>query len=741
MDAQKKLSLAARYRPQKFADVAGQEMVKAVLSKASLEDRPACAYLFSGTRGVGKTTIARIFAKALNCAHAPCAEPCNECEQCRKIMQGGHVDVVEIDGASNNKVDDVRALRETVGYSAMEGRYKIFIIDEAHMLTTPAFNALLKTLEEPPPHVVFMMATTEVHKFPITIVSRCQHFTFRHLNEEEIVDHLHKVLQNENLPFEEDAVRLIAKRAQGSVRDSMSLLDQTLAFGGEGLTVQVTREVLGLAGQEFFEQLFDAIYNQDATSVIQLSRGILRRGVDIGFLLTELAGHLRTLFLTTQAGQGIWSVLQLTPDETKLATKEIKRFGPAHLHAAWQLVLDAQRSVVQSTEPASALELLLLNLALLPKLLPLDNVSEWQAATGISGSGSGQNNQGSIPGAGGGQPNPTPTPNYATQESHQASQISQNVSSNLRPATGQDANQAQAKAYEHSPTQDLGHVQTSQQTQACAQAQTQPQGQGQVQAHTQTQSTQQSQDQAPKLPETQSQASTQDQAQSLKPVETPDPTQAESQTSIQAQAQDLKPAECNLTNASQAGAYSNASLANTHAVAASQDEPASKPQTPSSTFDSSYTLDDGSDDDLDENADENLEELGGANIDINTFDARLFWQFSASWCQDHPEANLQPRLLGAVTMTRFGNKFLIAPTSSRGYEQVLQQKNPLSMCLAAYLKVAKTEVDVVKPKETRPEDVLKKLAYDREELQPCFRILGAQVIKCDDLCNRSTSFY
>ncbi|MCR5813817.1 MAG: DNA polymerase III subunit gamma/tau [Desulfovibrio sp.] len=375
MDAvSKKLALAARYRPQTFAEVAGQEMVKAVLSRSCAEDRPACAYLFSGTRGVGKTTVARIFAKALNCEKGPAHEPCNACAQCTKIMQGNHVDVVEIDGASNNKVDNIRALKEIVGYAPMEGRYKIFIIDEAHMLTSQAFNALLKTLEEPPPRVIFIMATTEAHKFPVTIVSRCQHFTFRHLNEEEISAHLLSVLEKESLPCDQDAVRLIAKRAQGSVRDSMSLLDQTLALGNDRLSLEVTREVLGLAGQEFFEQLFAAMHAGDCVSIVSLTRGLLRRGVDIGFFLRELAEYLRSLFLFAQAGSQILAVLQLSPAEQAFLLSLAGKFSPAHLHAAWQLVLDGQRGVVLSTEPASALELLLLNLALLPRLLPLEKV-------------------------------------------------------------------------------------------------------------------------------------------------------------------------------------------------------------------------------------------------------------------------------------------------------------------------------------------------------------------------------
>ncbi len=383
----KHLSLAARYRPQNFAQVAGQDMVKAVLSRAAAEDRPAAAYLLSGTRGVGKTTIARIFAKALNCQHAPGPEPCNQCEQCRKITQGVHVDVTEIDGASNNSVEDARSLRETIGYAPMEGRYKIFIIDEAHMLTRNAFNALLKTLEEPPERVVFIFATTEAHKFPITIVSRCQHFVFRHLSEEALYAHLTAVLRKENAAFEEGAVRLIARRAAGSVRDSMSLLDQTLALGGEELTVAATRQVLGLAGQELFAELFTALHGQDCAAVANLCTQILQQGVDIGFFMRELAGNLRNLFLLRQSGQTIVPSLRLPADEAAMWQEIAPRFSAAHLHAAWQMTLDAQRGIVQSPEPAAALELLLLNLALLPQLLPVGQATPGPAVQNGSAQG------------------------------------------------------------------------------------------------------------------------------------------------------------------------------------------------------------------------------------------------------------------------------------------------------------------------------------------------------------------
>lgn len=376
----KHLSLAAKYRPQTFAQVAGQDMVKAVLSRAAAEDRVAAAYLLSGTRGVGKTTIARIFAKALNCRHAPGPEPCNQCDQCRKITQGSHVDVTEIDGASNNSVEDARALRENIGYAPMEGRYKVFIIDEAHMLTRESFNALLKTLEEPPPRATFILATTEAHKFPITIVSRCQHFIFKAIPEAELMAHLTRVLNKEGIPFEENAVRLLARRAAGSVRDSMSLLGQTLALGGDNLTEASTRSVLGLAGQELYERLLNALKAQDCLAVAALTQELLERGVDLGFFLRELTTLWRNLFLIRQAGAAAAAALDMPDAEKQRLLDLAPQFDPAYIHAAWQMVLESQRQVLTSLEPSAALELLLLNLALLPRLVSLETLSRTTVA-------------------------------------------------------------------------------------------------------------------------------------------------------------------------------------------------------------------------------------------------------------------------------------------------------------------------------------------------------------------------
>ena len=371
-------SLAALYRPQTFAEVVGQDMVKSILSRAAREDRVAPAYLLSGTRGVGKTTIARIFAKALNCEHAPTGEPCNQCEACRRITQGNFVDVVEIDGASNRGIDDIRRLRDAVGYAPLEGRYKVFIIDEAHMLTKEAFNALLKTLEEPPARVTFIMATTEQHKFPVTIVSRCQHFVFRQIPEATLEAHICDILQREGRPFEKEAAHLIARRAAGSVRDSMSLLGQVLALGcapDEPLTAKQAREVLGLAGQEVMARLLDALAGQDAAAIAVLVRELLAQGADMGFFLRELCSLWRNLFLIKQAGRDAAKELDMPESEQERLLSMASRFSLTYIHAAWQMTLDSQRRILTSLEPSAGLELLLLNLAMLPRLLPLEELA------------------------------------------------------------------------------------------------------------------------------------------------------------------------------------------------------------------------------------------------------------------------------------------------------------------------------------------------------------------------------
>ncbi|ADU62456.1 MAG: DNA polymerase III subunit gamma/tau [Pseudodesulfovibrio sp.] len=393
-------NLTAKYRPQTFAEVAGQEAIKAILSRAAEQNRIAPAYLFSGTRGVGKTTLARIFAKALNCANAPTAEPCNQCSNCRQITAGVAVDVIEIDGASNRGIDDARRLKEDIGYAPVECRYKVFIIDEAHMLTKEAFNALLKTLEEPPPRATFIMATTEPHKFPATIVSRCQHYTFKMLSQQALVEHLEKLMNAEALQYEPGALQIIAKRGAGSVRDSMSLLGQALAIGEDVLREESVRGFLGLAGQDVFFRLMEAMHARDLVAVGMVLRQVLDQGLDLGFFLRELTTCWRNMFLLRQAGPDALPLLGFSGEEASTWMDWAGKFAPAHIHACWQMTLDGQRKVMTSLEPALALELLLLNLTSLPDLINLE------AMTGpMTGPVTGT---GSAAGQGGGQTLPRP---------------------------------------------------------------------------------------------------------------------------------------------------------------------------------------------------------------------------------------------------------------------------------------------------------------------------------------------
>lgn len=401
-------SLTAKYRPQRFSDVAGQESIKRILSRASAEDKIAPAYLFSGTRGVGKTTLARVLAKALNCLTAPTSEPCNECAQCRQITAGISPDVIEIDAATHGTVDEARRLKEDIGYAPLQSRYKVFIIDEAHMLSKQAFNALLKTLEEPPGRVTFILATTEPHKILPTIISRCQHYVFKRLAQPELEAHLSGLLGLESMGYEPSAVSLIARRGAGSVRDSMSLLAQVLAMGGETLREQDVRDVLGLAGQDVFLSLMQSFKEQDCLGVSTLLRNVLDRGLDIGFFLRELAACWRDMFLLNQSGEKALANLELSEEEGRQWLAWAGQFDARHIHACWQMTLEGQRRVMTSLEPALALELLLLNLAYIPKLLSLDALN---AAGGTPPGRPGASPRPAMPGASGaGMPPAAPRP-------------------------------------------------------------------------------------------------------------------------------------------------------------------------------------------------------------------------------------------------------------------------------------------------------------------------------------------
>src|SRR5947209_1462708 len=289
--------LARRYRPQTFADLVGQEPVARALVNALKTNRVAHAYLFTGARGVGKTSTARILARALNCEHGPTPTPCGSCSLCRSIATGEDVDVLEIDGASNRRIDEIRDVRSNVQYRPGRARYKIYIIDEVHMLTKEAFNALLKTLEEPPPHVKFVFATTEVEKVPITILSRCQRFDFVGISLPRIVEHLREILKKEGREADDEALERIARRAGGSMRDAQSVLDQLLAFGPDRLTAEHVHHLFGTAGDDRLLALAEALLAHDPKQALRLLDEVASGGLQMGELLDQIVGYWRDLLV------------------------------------------------------------------------------------------------------------------------------------------------------------------------------------------------------------------------------------------------------------------------------------------------------------------------------------------------------------------------------------------------------------------------------------------------------------
>src|ERR1051326_6207760 len=296
------LVTARKWRPQVFEDIVGQSHVTTTLRNAISTNRLSHAYIFSGPRGVGKTTMARTLAKAINCLHPVDFNPDNECELCREITEGRSVNVFEIDGASNRGVDEIRSLREAVRYGPAKGKYKVYIIDEVHMLTKEAFNALLKTLEEPPPSIVFIFATTEIHKVPLTILSRCQRFDFRRVALEEIVNRLKFIAKEEHIKIAEDALFLVAKRADGSLRDAQSIFDQVVSFCGDSVAGQDIVSMLNMVDEEMYFRAIEIIKSRDAKAGLQLVEEIVIHGYDIRDFLAGFAEHLRNLLIAATTG-------------------------------------------------------------------------------------------------------------------------------------------------------------------------------------------------------------------------------------------------------------------------------------------------------------------------------------------------------------------------------------------------------------------------------------------------------
>ncbi len=358
--------LARKYRPQRFEDVVGQGHVTRSLTNALSMERIAHAFLFSGTRGVGKTTTARILAKALNCEKGPSPAPCGECAACSEITQGSSVDVMEIDAASNTGVDNVRELRENVKYAPARGRYKVYIIDEVHMLSGAAFNALLKTLEEPPAHVVFILATTDPHKLPATILSRCQHYDFRRVPKTVIQEHLRSLCEKEGITAEDGALARLAALAEGSVRDSLSLLDQVISFCGQsGVREPDIDESLGLVGRAAVREAGEAVISQDPARAIELVDSLVDKGHDLRRFTAELAGFFRDI-MVCRISKNPSRALDLPAQDVAEYREMAGRIHPEELIRLLNLLTRAVEDIKDAANKRIVLELALVKAASRP---------------------------------------------------------------------------------------------------------------------------------------------------------------------------------------------------------------------------------------------------------------------------------------------------------------------------------------------------------------------------------------
>jgi DNA polymerase-3 subunit gamma/tau len=365
--------LARRFRPQAFDDVVGQEHVSRALRNAIRAGRVAHAYMFTGARGVGKTSTARILAKALNCPNVVDGVPCNQCEICDGISAGNDVDVLEIDGASNRGIDDIRSLRANVGVRSMRTQFKVYIIDEVHMLTKEAFNALLKTLEEPPPNVKFVFCTTEPNKVPDTILSRCQRFDFSSINDRSIGDRLREIAKAEGFEVAEDALELVARRARGSMRDSQSLFDQLLAFSDGTVSSDDVHRMLGTAGDERLVEFFDAIIEHRPGEVLTNLDTAFGLGVQPGELMDQCIGYVRDLMVTLSGGTEV-PLCSVANRHREILMRQGTRLGMHSVMAAFQILSDAKNQMFRSTFARTVLEMAMVQLSLLENLTAISDL-------------------------------------------------------------------------------------------------------------------------------------------------------------------------------------------------------------------------------------------------------------------------------------------------------------------------------------------------------------------------------
>ncbi len=368
------LVLARQWRPQVFEDVIGQRPITQTLQNAISQDRVSHAFLFTGARGVGKTSTARILAKALNCEKGSRQiNPCNECTHCREITDGSSMDVIEIDGASNRGIEEIRELRENVRYTPAKSRHKIYIIDEVHMLTREAFNALLKTLEEPPPHIIFIFATTEPHKIPATILSRCQRYDFKRIPLKEMVENLKRITEAEGIQISQRGLLMLVRESEGSMRDAQSLLDQVISYSGKEIRDEDIAEVLGLIDQKILSDTIEAIASKDAKRCVEIVEHIYDYGFDIQHFCQELLYKLRNLILikVSEPAEGL---IDLPSEELERLKKQAERFQFEQLDHLFNLLLRGEEEIARSAFPRTMLEIVLIRMATLRPTLPIDEI-------------------------------------------------------------------------------------------------------------------------------------------------------------------------------------------------------------------------------------------------------------------------------------------------------------------------------------------------------------------------------